>query len=203
MSNWYNRLVYRLWSPIYDALLERLFRPGRRRAMEVVDLHAGERACFIGVGTGTDFLYLPSGVEAVGIDLSEPMLAKAQRKLPVPGCTVGLRVGDAQGLALETGTFDAAILNLILSVVPDPSLCLSEALRVVRQGGRVVVFDKFLPDGKRPSLGRRLMNIFSTLFGTDINRRLGDMLAGQACSVVSDEPSLLRGMYRVVLLRRA
>lgn len=43
------------------------------------------------------------------------------------------------------------------------------------------------------------MNFFSTLFSTDIDRRLVDMIAGPPYSVVSDEPSLFRGMYRVVL----
>jgi ubiquinone/menaquinone biosynthesis C-methylase UbiE len=130
------------------------------------------------------------------------VLARARRKLPVPGCTIDLRVGDAQALALKAGVFDVAILNLILSVVPDPVRCVSEALRVVRPRGRVVVFDKFLQDGRRPSLGRRLLNFFSTAFGTDINQRLVDMIARQPCSVVSDEPSLLGGMYRVVPLQR-
>ncbi|HUU01064.1 MAG TPA: hypothetical protein VM425_06490 [Myxococcota bacterium] len=66
----------------------------------------------------------------------------------------------------------------ILSVVPDPALCLNEALRVLRTNGRIVVFDKFLPDNSTPSLGRRLANIFSTIFGTNINRRLGDIVSG-------------------------
>lgn len=34
MSNGWNRFVYRLWAPIYDALLEGLFGKGRKRAME-------------------------------------------------------------------------------------------------------------------------------------------------------------------------
>jgi ubiquinone/menaquinone biosynthesis C-methylase UbiE len=202
MSNLRNRLVYALWAPIYDAVTERFFAPGRRRAMEVAGLRAGESVCFVGVGTGTDLLSLPPGVYAAGVDLSHAMLDRAQRKLPIAGCTVDLIFGDAQALPIADSIFDAAVLNLILSVVPDPARCLSEALRIVRPGGRIVVFDKFLPDGERPPFGRRLLNVFSTLFGTDINRRLGDMLAGQSCSVVSDEPSLLHGMYRVILLRR-
>jgi ubiquinone/menaquinone biosynthesis C-methylase UbiE len=71
--------------------------------MEVICLRGKERASFIGVGTGTDLLYLPPGVAAVGIDLSEPMLARARRKQPVPGCTIDLREGDAQDLAPDSG----------------------------------------------------------------------------------------------------
>ncbi|MGB8331983.1 MAG: methyltransferase domain-containing protein, partial [Polyangiales bacterium] len=203
MSNRWNRFVYRLWSPIYDAVLERLFRKGRRRAMELVDLRAGEQVCLVGIGTGADLIYLPGGVDGVGLDLSEAMLAQADRKLPIAGCKIELRVGDAEALPLDREAFDAVILNLILSVVPDPARCISEAIRVLRPGGRIVVFDKFLADGSRPNLGRRLSNAFSTLLGTDINRRLGDIISGLPCEVVHDEPSVVGGMYRVVLLRRS
>jgi ubiquinone/menaquinone biosynthesis C-methylase UbiE len=202
MNNRWNRLVYRLWAPIYDPVLERLFSRGRHRAMELVDLRAGERVCLVGIGTGTDLLFLPEGVDGVGVDLSEAMLAQAERKLPIPGCEIQLRVGDAQALRLDDEAFDVVILNLVLSVVPDPVRCMSEAIRVLRPGGRIVVFDKFLADGSTPAWGRRLANVFSTCLGTDINRRLGDIISGLPCEIVHDEPSILGGMYRVVLLRR-
>lgn len=202
MSNRWNRFVYRVWAPIYDGLLERLFSKGRRRAMEVVGIQPGERVSFIGIGTGTDLLLLPHGAHAVGIDLSEAMLARARKKLPLSDSDIELRVGDAQALPFDDGSFDVAVLNLVLSVVPDPALCLGEALRVLRANGRIVVFDKFLPDNRAPSLGRRLANIFSTIFGTNINRRLGDIISGFPCEVERDEPSILGGMYRVVLLRK-
>lgn len=201
MGNRWNRFVYRLWSPVYDVLLEWFFSKGRRRAMEVVGLRSGERVCFIGIGTGSDLLLLPEGADAVGIDLSEAMLAQARKKLPIPGRNVELQVGNAQELPIVESTFHVVILNLILSVVPDPVCCLEEALRVLRPDGRIVVFDKFLPDNSRPSWGRRLANIFSTLFGTDVNRCLGDIISGHQCVVEHDEPSILGGMYRVALVR--
>ena len=200
MNNRWNRFVYRLWAPIYDAVLERLFRQGRRRAMEQLGLRAGERVCFVGVGTGADLAYLPEGVEGVGVDLSEAMLARAATKLPIAGCDIELRVGDAQALPLDDGVIDAVVLNLILSVVPDPARCMSEAIRVLRPGGRIVIFDKFLPDGTEPNWGRRLSNVVSTRIGTDLNRRLGDILSGLPCKIVHDEPSIVGGMYRVILL---
>lgn len=202
MSNQRNRLVYGLWAPVYDVVLGRLFREGRSRSMERLAPKAGERVCFVGVGTGADLLYLPKGVTAVGIDLSEAMLARAAKKLPIEGCDIELRVGDAQALPVDDGAFDAVSLNLILSVVPDPDRCMSEAIRVLRPGGRVVIFDKFLPDASKPTLRRRLANLVSTCLGTDLNRRLGDILSGLPFEVVRDEPSILGGMYRVVLLRQ-
>jgi ubiquinone/menaquinone biosynthesis C-methylase UbiE len=76
MNNRRNRFVYRLWAPVYDAVLERLFREGRSRSMERLALKAGERVCLVGVGTGADLLHLPKGVNGIGVDLSEAMLAR-------------------------------------------------------------------------------------------------------------------------------
>jgi len=202
LTNRWNRLIYRLWSPIYDGLFDRFFAaPGRRQAMQRLDLQPGERVLLVGVGTGADLPLLPAGVRAVGVDLSPDMLVRAAAKLPLAGRDVMLMQGDAQVLPLPAGQFDAALLNLVLSVVPDGAACLRETLRALRPNGRVVVFDKFLPDDAQPNPGRRLLNLVTTLIGTDITRRFGDIARGSPCTVVDDAPSLLRGAYRVILVR--
>ena len=202
MTNRGNLLIYRLWAPVYDLGVDRLFGPGRRRAMQLLDLKAGERVLIPGVGTGADLPLLPAGVEATGIDLTPQMLAKARLKLDRCRASVKLIEGDAQKLLVEPDSFDAVILNLILSVIPDGNACLRSALCALKPGGRVAIFDKFLPDGSAASAGRRFMNFFSTLFGTDINRRLGDLVKDCPCAVTHDEPSILSGMYRVILLKK-
>ncbi len=202
MTNRWNRTVYRLWVPVYDAALGRFFSPGRRRAIELLALRPGERLLLVGVGTGADLPLLPRGVQVLGVDISPDMLARARRRLPLPGLDVALLEGDAQRLQVDEAAFDALAFNLILSVIPDPTACLRENLRALKPGGRAVVFDKFLPDGLRLSAGRRLLNLGSTLFGTDITRRFGDLVRGMELDVISDEPSLLRGTYRVILLRK-
>jgi len=202
MTNLHNLAAYRLWAPVYDATVNRFFISGRRRALEVLALQPGEKVLIVGVGTGADFPYLPAGVEATGIDLSPEMLAKARNKLPACRATVELIQGDAQALLVPENSCDAAILNLILSVIPDGHACLQSALRALKPGGRLVIFDKFQPDNEKVTPFRRFINIFSTLLGTDITRRFGDVLAGCTSKVLLDEPSLLGGMYRVILLRK-
>lgn len=202
MTNAGNERIYRLWAPIYDATLERFFAPGRRRGLELLAPRAGERVLLVGVGTGSDLPLLPAGVRATGIDLSDAMLAKARRKIDGCAAEIELRRGDAQALSVDASSFDAAVLHLILSVVPDPRACLDAALRALRPHGRAVVFDKFQTDGERPSRVRRLANHVSSAVGTDITRRLGDILHGMPCRVVHDEPSILGGLYRVVLLEK-
>jgi phosphatidylethanolamine/phosphatidyl-N-methylethanolamine N-methyltransferase len=202
MTNRWNQFIYRLWAPIYDATVNHFFTPGRKRALELLDLQPGEKVLLIGVGTGADLPFLPAGVYATGIDLSPEMLAQARLKLNHCPATVKLIQGDAQALLVEGEFFDAVILNLILSVIPDGNACLQSALRALKPDGRAVIFDKFLPDEKATSLIRRFVNFFSTLFGTDINRRLSDLIQGCSCEIIHNETSIGSGMYRIILLRR-
>jgi ubiquinone/menaquinone biosynthesis C-methylase UbiE len=199
MNNRWNRIIYRLWAPVYDRLFDRLFLArGRRQALAALDLQAGESVVLSGVGTGLDLPLLPADAYAVGLDLSPAMLAQARRKLPATRASVDLVLADAQALPLAGGVFDTALLNLILSVAPDGAACWREAVRVLRPAGRAVIYDKFL-SGDQPSFLRRLVNVMTRLGGTDITRRLRDLIGGAV--VLGDEPSVLRGQYRVVSIR--
>jgi phosphatidylethanolamine/phosphatidyl-N-methylethanolamine N-methyltransferase len=62
MTNHWNRIIYRLWAPLYDATVGHFFLPGRRRAIELLNLQPGERVLLVGVGTGADLALLPPGV---------------------------------------------------------------------------------------------------------------------------------------------
>jgi len=204
MNNRWDQFIYRLWAPIYDSTVNRFFMPGRRRAMELLDLKRGEKVLLVGIGTGADLPLLPDGVNATGIDLSPEMLAKARLKLDRCPTSVKFKLiqGDAQSLLVDKASFDAVILNLILSVIPDGNACLQSALRALKPNGRAVIFDKFLPEGKSISPVRKFLNFFSTILGTDINRRLSDLIKNCPCVIAQDEPSIGDGMYRVILIEK-
>lgn len=202
LTNRWNLFIYRLWAPIYDSTVNHFFMPGRARAMELLALQPGERVLIAGVGTGVDMQFIPDGVKAVGIDLSPQMLSKAAEKVSRLHLPVLLVQGDAQNPHVAHDSFDAAIFNLILSVVPDGRACLRSSLLALKPGGRAVIFDKFLPDESVLKVERRFINLFSSLFGTDITRRFGDIAAGCPCQVVLNEPSLMGGTYRVMLIQK-
>jgi phosphatidylethanolamine/phosphatidyl-N-methylethanolamine N-methyltransferase len=202
MTNMWNQFIYRLWAPIYDATVNRFFMPGRRHAIDVLAVRRGERVLIVGVGTGADLPLLPEGIFVTGIDLSPEMLSKAQNKLSNFRATIELILGDAQTLLVAANSYDVVILNLILSVVPNGRACFQSTLRALKPGGRIVVFDKFQSGNKKPSPLRTLLNLFSTLFGTDITRSFEQISDGCPCVVERNEPSLLNGMYRVIVLHK-
>jgi ubiquinone/menaquinone biosynthesis C-methylase UbiE len=190
-----------LWAPVYDLLFDRLlFAAGRRRLFEVLQLRGDEQLLLVGVGTGADLPYLPPQVRAVGLDLSQPMLRQAAAKIERAAGDRLLVLADAQSLPVRDGAFDVVILSLILSVVPDGRACWQESLRALRPGGRAIIFDKFLPEHQTIGPLRAALNPAAKVLGTDINRRLADILAGTQHTVRADEPSLLRGMYRIIVI---
>ncbi len=196
-----NLKIYRTWAPIYDSVMRPIYGVARKHAIEMINLQVGERVLIPGVGTGLDLPLIPAGIHVTGIDLSPEMLKKAREKSMNLGMT--LAIVDAQALQFPDGTFDVVILNLVLSVVPDGAAAFSEAWRVLRPGGRVVIFDKFLPEEEQPSLFRNLLGCVIRSIGTDPNRRLSDIL-GQAPGmvVVYNEASLLQGQYRIILIHK-
>jgi len=198
------RRTYTLWAPFYDFLVGApiILKP-RRRAIQALDLRTGERLHLVGIGTGTDIPLLPDDIAAIGIDLTAAMLRRARRKADTGRLQVTLVQADAENIPLADASCDKALLALILSVVPHPRECLHEALRVLRPGGCAVIFDKFLPEGQRPSVGRRLFNLVTRLFGTDINRRLCDITARLGGDVLLDEPRPREGPYRIIVIRKS
>lgn len=199
MTNRWNRLVYRFWAPVYDRFFDRLlFEPGRKRTFELLQLQGGEQVLLVGVGTGVDLPYLPKEIKAVGVDLSPEMLLQAQKKIQARGRL--LVQADAQYLPVAKASFDVIILTLILSVVPDGQACWREALRALRPGGWAIIFDKFLADDRSSNPFRAVLNRGAKLLGTDINRHLGPLLAGTKITITRNEPSLLNGMYRIILI---
>jgi phosphatidylethanolamine/phosphatidyl-N-methylethanolamine N-methyltransferase len=196
-SNAWIRFRYSFWAPHYDRVTR--FPRERRRSIELLGLEKGERLLIIGCGTGADLPFVPAEVEVLATDLTPAMIRQAQAHAR-PG--IEYRVMDGMALDLPDGGFDAAILHMVLEVIPDPARCLAEAARVLRPGGRLEVFDKFLPDHASVGPLRRAGLALLDFVFTSTNRRMGEILArsGAPFMVERDEPSV--AAYRHLLLRR-
>lgn len=202
MTSW-NKIRYTAWAPVYDRLVARMdFGPARRRSIEGLGLRTGQRVLLVGAGTGLDLEYLPDGVAAVAIDVTPAMLSRLERRASRRGMTVEAHVMDARAMAFGDAAFDAVIAHLILAVMPEPERAVREIARVLKPGGRVGVFDKFLREDEAASPVRRLVNLVARPLFSDMNRRLEPLIRHAPFRVERDEPAGFGGWYRVVTLRR-
>ncbi|BBZ42515.1 methyltransferase domain-containing protein [Mycobacterium conspicuum] len=109
--------------------------------VEWLNIPPGGTALDVGSGPGNVTASLaraagPDGL-ALGVDISEPMLARAVRAESGP--QVGFIRADAQRLPLRDNTIDAITSIAVLQLVPDPTAALTEMARVLRPGGRLAL----------------------------------------------------------------
>ena len=90
------------------------------------------------------------------------------------------------------------VMPLVLAVMPDPAACAGEVGRVLRQGGTVSVFDKFVPDGDSPSLVRRIANIPANVAVSDLTRQLGPILEAGGLYVRHSETTMA-GLFTIAI----
>lgn len=132
--------AYARWAPVYDLAFAAVMAPGRRAAVAAAQAN-GERILDVGVGTGLELPLFDARVNLVGVDLSEPMLRRAQMRVHNEKLiqVAGLCVMDATRLAFPTNHFDAVVAPYVLTVVPDPAATLDELARVTKPGGEIVL----------------------------------------------------------------
>lgn len=201
-GNAWNRLRYTALAPVYDVAVRRVFEPARRRSLDLLDLQPGERVLVVGCGTGLDFQHLPPGVHLTAGDLTPAMVRRARDHADTLGLAdADIRVLDAHRLDLSDASFEAVVLHLLLAVVPDPMAAIREARRTLAPGGRVAVFDKFVPAGERPSLVRRAANVVARVVATDLTRTLEPLLDAGRLTATHDEPAGPGGLFRTVTAR--
>jgi SAM-dependent methyltransferase len=174
-------VVQALWasplgSLLYDntqAVSRRLLAAWQQPLIEWLDIAPGGIALDVGCGpgpvTGSLGRAVGAGGLALGVDISEPMLARAVRAETAP--QIGFLRADAQRLPLRDQTVDAVVSIAVLQLIPDPVAALAEMARVLRPGGRLAVMVPTV--GRVARLWRMLPNTWVYMFGDD---ELGDIL---------------------------
>lgn len=189
---------YTAIAPFYDVFLTAATRGARRRSLAALADGPPRDVLLAGIGTGLDLPHLPAQHRYTGIDLTPAMLRRARRRMD--GGHIHYVQGDVQRLPFAAHSFDAAVLHLILAVVPQPGHCLAEAARVVRPGGMLLVFDKFLRPGER-GLWKRALNPLVRHLATRLDVVFEEVLDhAPALECHSDEPALAGGWFRLIRL---
>lgn len=202
-TNFWNRLRYTLYAPFYDRVI-RALNSSRRRSIELLAIQRGERVLIVGAGTGEDLRFLPEGAEITAIDITPAMVEQIRRKAASLDQMVAVFVMDGQALTLPSEQFDAVVLHLIVAVIPDPVACIRETARVLKPDGRIVVFDKFLADNRKPTFARRFVNVFARIAATNLNRHLLPIIEKASLCITHEEPVVrfARLGFKIVLLRK-
>lgn len=144
MDNQMIKRAYAMLSPVYDVIFDKIFHPGRVRAIDLLQIKPGDRILEVGVGTGLNLPLYPEQCSITGIDISEEMLKKAQERAQGrPRQEIQLAVMDASSLQFPDSSFDHVIATYVISVVPDPVKTLTEMQRVCRPGGHLVILNHF------------------------------------------------------------
>ena len=140
LDNKHVKKSYARWAPVYDLVFELVLRPGRKAAAAAAD-RLGGHVLDVGVGTGLELPMFDRRTRLTGIDLSEPMLRRAQWRLRGKALdnVEGLLVMDAARLAFPDAHFDAVVAPYVLTVVPEPHASLHELARVVKPGGEIIL----------------------------------------------------------------
>jgi len=156
---------YDAWAPVYDLLFGRVFRAGRRAAIDAAE-RIGGRILEVGVGTGLSLAGYDRRNAIVGVDISLPMLRRAHmrmRSLRLEHVR-GLAVGDAEHLSFPDASFDVVVAQYVVTAVPHPEAALDEFARVVRPGGEIVITTRIGADsGVRGMVEAKLMPLTSRL----------------------------------------
>jgi ubiquinone/menaquinone biosynthesis C-methylase UbiE len=138
--------------------------------LDQLRLHRGQRVLEVGCGAGDDARTIarrvgPNG-HVLGIDASPLAIAEATRRSQGRNLPATFQVGDVTMLELADATFDRCRAErLMMHAHGEPPALVAEMARVLRPGGRLVLFeldwDTFAIDGAELELTRRIVRSYS------------------------------------------
>lgn len=144
-----------VWSIGTYERLAAWFSPVHERLVDVLHLEPGERMLDLATGTGAvAILAAGAGVEVTGVDIAEPMLAKARAAARAAGVDVQFELGNVEHLSYDDASFDVVASSFGLVFAPDHANVADELRRVTRPGGRIG-FTGWRPNQRLGELYRR------------------------------------------------
>lgn len=172
--------------PFYPFLMLSI-RYWRKKAIGMLNFKPGDKVIIPGVGSGHDIPFIPKDVKVEGVDITDAMLGIAKAKLKVYGRqdSVTLHKMDAEKLDYPDNTFDKAILSLFLSVVYNPEKAFNEAVRVVKPGGEILIYDHLLRRGTVPKFFAKAVDVVLQFSFASVTRIYDDIAENQPVELVN------------------
>jgi len=149
------------------------FQEIKHRSYRLLHLETSEALLEIGCGLGNDLYRMakivPEHCRLTGIDRSRTMIDKARENPQfslLPHLT--FTVADGKALPFEAESFDRCRIDRTLQHIPEPQRVIREVSRVLKPGGRVVIYDNdwssFSLSLKETSVSRMIENYWCDAF---------------------------------------
>jgi ubiquinone/menaquinone biosynthesis C-methylase UbiE len=146
----------RMWGEGDYRPVGRLIEPAAQILVAATGVGTGQRVLDVGTGSGSVAVAAArAGAKVVGVDITDAWFDEARRRAGAAGVDLDLRLGDAESLPVDDGSFDVVLSSFAAIFAPRHTLVASEFVRVCRDGGTFGI-TAWTPDGTNNA-------VFSTL----------------------------------------
>lgn len=140
------------------------------RAIDAADIAAGTRVLDLGSGTGNASLAAARrGAVVTAVEPASRLLDVARVRAAAAGVPLVAKSGDASHIPADDASFDVVVAVFSVIFAPDAERAVSEMVRVVRPGGRIVV-TTWKPEGPISQAGAILREAMTALDHTATSR---------------------------------
>lgn len=187
------------------------FPAAKAQLLDQLLIDRASSALDVGCGYGADVIALAKrlkpGGQAIGVDVSEAMIAEARRRTAGIGTHVRFLVADALALPFDDNAFDICRTETVLQHLADPGRAVSEMIRVTRPGGRVGALEldqetMFIDHPDTELLDTLRDSLASAIVQSAIGRQTPRLFVEAGLSDVQTAPCVITGdphAYRLML----
>jgi len=181
--------LYRNLTPAYELVWPMVARRNIQVSIGSLEISHGARVLEVGVGTGLSLSAYPRHAHVTGVDLSQPMLDKANERISELGWShINVMPMNAEELNFPDDSFDIVTSFHVVSVVSNPKRMMSEMARVCRPGGRILLVNHFR--SQNPWIARMIDSAGA------VTRHLGWRTDLKFEDVVSELPLRMDRLYK-------
>jgi phosphatidylethanolamine/phosphatidyl-N-methylethanolamine N-methyltransferase len=197
--------VYDSYAFFYNFLFGRIFNPGRKLSVDVVNQNApySAKVIEVGVGTGLSLPLYRNDLQITGVDISEKMLEKAKKRAgdhQLRG--LSLQVMDAANLKFPDESFDYIVAMYVVSVVPDINKFLDEVCRVCKKNGDIVIVNHFVSENKLLKLFEKLISGAHALIGFKSDFSIDQILQHPHLKMLNQKKTNLFGYWKMLHFKK-
>jgi ubiquinone/menaquinone biosynthesis C-methylase UbiE len=185
--------VYDSLSKTYDIWGKIAETKARNRALELADIHDGQKILEVAVGTGLAFYEIvkknPNGTNN-GIDISKGMMQKAEKRLQsLSGANYQLNLGNAFKIEEESQHFDLLVNSYMFDLIAFNQMdsVLTEFKRVLKRDGKLILVNMTTGETFGSGIYNLIYRMSPRVFGGCRGVRLSEKLQQNGFQVITRE----------------